>query len=104
MLPREGGPTLFVNAQVFDGSGRPLFPGEVLVRGDRIAAVAEGSGTPEPGRSIGHRLCRRYPNARPCRGACAPLVAVIGRSHLRLVHAPARGTHPRNGPQRAGHA
>ena len=43
MPPREDGLTLFVNAQVFDGSGRPLFPGQVLVRGDRSAAVAEGS-------------------------------------------------------------
>ena len=32
---------LFVNAHVFDGSGRASFPGEVLVHGDRIEAVAE---------------------------------------------------------------
>jgi imidazolonepropionase-like amidohydrolase len=34
--------TLFSNVRIFDGSGEPLFPGEVLVRGDRIAAVARG--------------------------------------------------------------
>ena len=32
--------TLFTNVMIFDGSGDPLFPGEVLVRGNRIAAVA----------------------------------------------------------------
>jgi len=34
--------TLFTNANIFDGSGDPLFPGEVLVRGNRIEAVARG--------------------------------------------------------------
>jgi len=33
---------LFTNVRVFDGSGDPLFPGEVLVRGNRIEAVAKG--------------------------------------------------------------
>ena len=32
--------TLFVNTSIFDGSGAGLFPGEVLVDGNRIAAVA----------------------------------------------------------------
>ncbi|OYY91638.1 MAG: amidohydrolase [Sphingomonas sp. 28-66-16] len=36
------GRTLFTNVQIFDGSGSPRFPGEVLVAGDRIAAVATG--------------------------------------------------------------
>ncbi|OYU35398.1 amidohydrolase family protein [Novosphingobium sp. PASSN1] len=34
--------TLFTDVRVFDGSGAALFPGEVLVRGDRIEAVARG--------------------------------------------------------------
>jgi imidazolonepropionase-like amidohydrolase len=34
---------LFTNAQVFDGSGRPAFPGEVLVESNRIDAVADGA-------------------------------------------------------------
>jgi imidazolonepropionase-like amidohydrolase len=34
--------TLFTDVMIFDGSGAPLFPGEVLVRGERIEAVARG--------------------------------------------------------------
>lgn len=34
--------TLFTDVRIFDGSGAPLFPGEVLVRGERIEAVARG--------------------------------------------------------------
>ncbi|MEI6643132.1 MAG: amidohydrolase family protein [Novosphingobium sp.] len=34
--------TLFADVMIFDGSGAPLFPGEVLVRGEHIAAVAHG--------------------------------------------------------------
>jgi imidazolonepropionase-like amidohydrolase len=33
---------LFANVMVFDGSGSPSFPGEVLVQGNRIKAVAKG--------------------------------------------------------------
>ena len=33
---------LFTNVQIFDGSGAERFPGEVLVRDDRIEAVARG--------------------------------------------------------------
>ncbi len=33
---------LFTNVMIFDGSGAALFPGEVLVRGERIEAVARG--------------------------------------------------------------
>lgn len=33
---------LFTDINIFDGSGAPLFPGEVLVRGERIEAVARG--------------------------------------------------------------
>lgn len=34
--------TLFSDVMIFDGSGDPLFPGEVLVRGNRIEGVARG--------------------------------------------------------------
>ena len=33
--------TFFANARVFDGSGRAPFAGEVLIKGNRVAAVAE---------------------------------------------------------------
>ncbi len=33
---------LFTDVMIFDGSGAGLFPGEVLVRGERIVAVARG--------------------------------------------------------------
>ena len=35
-------PLLFTNVQIFDGSGRALFPGEVRVAGNRIDRVAQG--------------------------------------------------------------
>lgn len=35
--------TLITNAWIFDGSGAPAFPGEVLVEGQRIAAVGRGA-------------------------------------------------------------
>jgi imidazolonepropionase-like amidohydrolase len=35
---------LFVNVRIFDGSGAPPFAGEVLVKGDRIAAVVPAGG------------------------------------------------------------
>lgn len=35
-------PLLFTNVQIFDGSGRALFPGEVRVVGNRIDRVAQG--------------------------------------------------------------
>jgi len=72
MPPREDGLTLFVNAQVFDGSGQPLFPGEVLVRGDRIAAVAEGSG----------RLNRDEASVINCAGATLMPGLVEAHAHL----------------------
>ncbi|MBX9662032.1 amidohydrolase family protein [Novosphingobium sp.] len=34
--------TLFTDVMIFDGSGEALFPGEVLVRGERIEALAKG--------------------------------------------------------------
>jgi imidazolonepropionase-like amidohydrolase len=35
--------TLFTRVRIFDGTGAALFPGEVLVEGNRIAAVARGA-------------------------------------------------------------
>ena len=41
---------VFVNGQVFDGTGGPAAPGDVVVRGDRIESVRVGGGTQtEPG-------------------------------------------------------
>lgn len=37
--------TLFTNVMIFDGSGSARFPGEVLVRGERIHSVARGDET-----------------------------------------------------------
>lgn len=37
------GRTLFANVNVFDGTGSPLVPGEVLVEGNRITAIARGA-------------------------------------------------------------
>lgn len=34
--------TLIRNVSIFDGSGAPLYPGEVLIEGERIKAVAKG--------------------------------------------------------------
>ena len=36
---------LFVNGQVFDGTGSPPVPADVVVRGDRIESVRPGGGT-----------------------------------------------------------
>lgn len=41
--------TLFTNVRIFDGSGTAVFNGEVLVQGDRIAAVVR-DGAPSPSR------------------------------------------------------
>jgi imidazolonepropionase-like amidohydrolase len=44
VIGRHGnGAVLFEHVQVFDGTGSQLFPGSVLVRGNRIAAVVPGS-------------------------------------------------------------
>jgi cytosine/adenosine deaminase-related metal-dependent hydrolase len=41
---------LFVNGQVFDGTGSPAVPADVVIRGDRIESVRPGGGTEvEPG-------------------------------------------------------
>ncbi|MEV6625771.1 amidohydrolase family protein [Amycolatopsis sp. NPDC051106] len=45
MAPR----IVFTGGRVFDGSGSPAVPGDVVVRGDRIESVRPGGGTePEP--------------------------------------------------------
>ena len=38
--------TLIVNTMILDGSGAPPFSGDVLVEGQRIAAVKMGGGLP----------------------------------------------------------
>ena len=44
---------LFVNGQVFDGTGAPAVPADVVVRGDRIESVRPGGGTEiEPGDQV----------------------------------------------------
>src|SRR5262245_38662877 len=43
--------TLFTNLRVLDCSGEDPFPGEVLVEGNRIAAVARGSSALPRGRA-----------------------------------------------------
>ena len=42
-------PTLFTNIRIFDGTGAPSFPGEALVEGNRIRAVARGDARIERG-------------------------------------------------------
>jgi imidazolonepropionase-like amidohydrolase len=44
MIGRHGdGAVLFEHVEVFDGTGAPRFPGSVLVRGNRIAAIVPGN-------------------------------------------------------------
>ena len=44
---------LFVNGQVFDGTGTPPVPADVVVQGDRIESVRPGGGTAaEPGDQV----------------------------------------------------
>lgn len=42
------GATLITNVSVFDGTGSPSVPGEVLVEGNRIKAVARGGERIDP--------------------------------------------------------
>ena len=44
---------LFVNGLVFDGTGSPAVPADVVVRGDRVESVRPGGGT-EPDRAARH--------------------------------------------------
>ena len=63
---------LFTNAQVFDGTGRPPFAGEVLVRGNRIEAVGEASA----------RLDRQRAEVVDCGGATLMPGLVEAHAHL----------------------
>ncbi len=64
--------TVFTDAMIFDGSGTDSFPGEVLVRGERIAAVTRGTGTlPRDGADIVN-----------CAGATLMPGMVEGHAHL----------------------
>jgi imidazolonepropionase-like amidohydrolase len=40
--------TLFTNVNIFDGTGSPAFPGEILIDGDRIARLERGRGSIVP--------------------------------------------------------
>ena len=72
MIPADSTARLFTNAQVFDGTGRPLFPGEVRVRGTRIEAVSEP----------GARLERQSAEAIDCGGATLMPGLVEAHAHL----------------------
>jgi imidazolonepropionase-like amidohydrolase len=63
---------LFTNAQVFDGTGRPPFSGEVLVRGNRIEAVGEANA----------RLDRQRAEVIDCGGATLMPGLVEAHAHL----------------------
>src|ERR1700722_8223318 len=64
---------LFVNVRIFDGSGAPPFAGEVLVEGNRIAAVTRAGGE---GISRGHALI--------IDGAGASLMPGVTEAHAHL--------------------
>jgi len=63
---------LFTNAQVFDGTGRVSFTGEVLVKGNRIDAVGEA----------GTRLDRQRAEVIDCGGATLMPGLVEAHAHL----------------------
>jgi imidazolonepropionase-like amidohydrolase len=65
-------PILFTNAMIFDGTGRDVFPGEVRVEGNRIAAVAEGA----------ERLSREGAAIINCEGATLMPGLVESHAHL----------------------
>jgi imidazolonepropionase-like amidohydrolase len=64
--------TIFTDIRIFDGSGRALFPGEVLVRGNKIEAVAEGDG----------RLDRNGAEVLACQGRTLMPGMVEAHAHL----------------------
>lgn len=51
-MSRPGGMTLFAGATVWDGSGAAPFVGDVLVDGNRIAAIGRGAGTLQAGDAL----------------------------------------------------
>src|SRR3954468_18946431 len=63
---------LFTNARVFDGSGRAPFRAEVLVKGNRIAALAEN----------GQRLKHDGAEVIDCGGATLMPGMVEAHAHL----------------------
>ncbi|NOT63823.1 MAG: amidohydrolase family protein [Acidobacteria bacterium] len=65
-------PMLFTNALIFDGTGRDVFAGEVLVEDDRIAAVAEGA----------DQLVRDNTEVIDCEGATLMPGLVEAHAHL----------------------
>jgi imidazolonepropionase-like amidohydrolase len=65
-------PILFTDVNVFDGSGRGLFPGEVRVIGNRIDAVAQG----------GERIDREGADIVDGRGMTIMPGMVEGHAHL----------------------
>ena len=44
--------TLIANASIFDGSGAAPYAGDVMVEGQRIAAVQPGGGLPRDGARV----------------------------------------------------
>ncbi len=98
-LPTETS-VLFTNVRIFDSTGADPFDGEVLVRGDRIAAVRPGSGDqPRDGVRVidgqGKFLiydmavpttCARIGRASGAQGA-GPAVRRIARSASATLHA-----------------
>ncbi len=64
---------LFVNTRVFDGSGAKPYAGEVLVQGNRIAAIARAGEEPLP-----------RDNARVIDGAGATLMPGLTEAHAHL--------------------
>ena len=94
--------TLIANTTILDGSGAAPFPGDVLVEGQRIAAVQRGRRAAARGRA-GHRRRRRHPDAGAHRAA-RPRELPRRGPQLGL-HAPAaRGARPGHDAQRADHA
>jgi imidazolonepropionase-like amidohydrolase len=72
MTLADWGAILFTNAQVFDGTGRASFPGEVLVKGNRVDAVGEP----------GARLDRSRAEVIDCGGATLMPGMVEAHAHL----------------------
>ncbi|MBT2225735.1 amidohydrolase family protein [Nonomuraea sp. NEAU-A123] len=64
--------TLFTDVQIFDGTGRDPFPGEVLVTGNRVSVVA------------GHVPAGRRAGARVVDGAGATLIPGLVDAHAHL--------------------
>ena len=55
--------TIFTGGKVFDGTGAPQVPADVVVRGDRIESVRPRPGGTEPAPIPGRSPERRYSSA-----------------------------------------